>query len=203
MVRDDHADEDGFGEVLDELADTGLRHTAVLRVGPDDRFTDLLAQRGFTSRVTVPGMVLSPIPAETPDTTLEIHSSTDLFEEHRNLTAIGFEMTPEGVDTFMHPSVVERDEVDLYVGFDDGDPVATSLGFIHGDTVTVFNVATVPEHRGKGHGGALTMAAVAGGARRGCTAAALQSTPSGLPVYCRLGFETVVEYRVWVSPKEE
>jgi GNAT superfamily N-acetyltransferase len=200
MVRDGGAGPDELAEVLDELASTGLRHTVVLRQAVDDRFTELLGRRGFTSRVSTPGMALHPIPTAVPDSTLDIRSGPGLFDEHRRLTAIGFEMAPEDVDSFMHSSVAHLDGVDLYVGYEDGEAVATALGFAREGTLTVFNVVTVPEHRGKGHGGAITMAAVAGGASRGCDVAALQSTPSGLPVYVRLGFETVVEYDIWVSP---
>jgi GNAT superfamily N-acetyltransferase len=203
MVRSDRASPEAMGEVLDELADAGLRHTVVLRVGIDDRFSPLLESRGLTSRVTLPGMVLHPIPSAVPETTLDIRSGPDLFGEHRRLTSIGFDMPLEVVDTFMHPTIADLEEVALYVGFEGGEPVATALGFSHEATLTVFNVVTVPDHRGKGHGGAITLAAVAGGAASGCDVAALQSTPPGLPVYRRLGFETVVEYQVWVSPKNE
>ena len=202
MVRDiDAADEKAMASLLDEMTTTGLRFTVVLRVGVDDGFAGLLTDRGFTSRVTVPGMALHPIDTAVPETPLEIRTGPELFDDHRRLTAIGFEMAPEAVDTFMHRSVADMDGVDLHVGYEDGEPVATSLGRSADGTITVFNVATVPESRGKGYGGALTMAAVAAGAARGCDVAGLQSTEPGFPVYVRLGFETVVEYRVWVSPR--
>jgi predicted GNAT family acetyltransferase len=56
------------------------------------------------------------------------------------------------------------------------------------ETAGVYNVVTVPAHRGKGYGAAVTWAVVAEGARRGCTHAVLQASETGYPVYRRMGF---------------
>ena len=56
------------------------------------------------------------------------------------------------------------------------------------ETAGVYNVVTLPAHRGKGYGASVTWAVVAEGARRGCTHAVLQASESGYPVYRRMGF---------------
>jgi len=86
--------------------------------------------------------------------------------------------------------------------FDD-QPVACSVGFIDNRSLTVFNVATVEEHRGKGYGAAMTMKAVIDGRDQGCDVAFLQSSEMGFSVYERLGFETIFKYDLWGLPPTE
>ena len=84
--------------------------------------------------------------------------------------------------------------MDIYVGRVDGRDVSTAVGFTSGDAVGIFNVATPPEHRGRGYGAALTAAAAAEGFAAGAEFAWLQSSALGLPVYRRLGFREVETY---------
>lgn len=76
--------------------------------------------------------------------------------------------------------------------------VGTAQAWREDDAIGVFNVAVVPERRGRGLGAALTAAVVADGAAAGGTWAYLQSSDDGLPVYLRLGFEQVDEWRSWM-----
>jgi GNAT superfamily N-acetyltransferase len=86
-----------------------------------------------------------------------------------------------------------------YLGYRDGRPVATAMGLTLSDSVGVFNVSTVPGHRGRGIGAAMTARAVADGVAAGATWAWLQSTPAGHPVYERLGFRDIEHWVCWVA----
>jgi ribosomal protein S18 acetylase RimI-like enzyme len=88
----------------------------------------------------------------------------------------------------------------MFLAFLDGRPVATALSSLAGDTVGIYNVATVPDARGRGIGGAVTLAAVLDGRTRGARVAVLESSPMGQPVYRRLGFVAAGGFRVLVSP---
>ena len=61
--------------------------------------------------------------------------------------------------------------------------------------VGVFNIATPPEHRGRGYGRAVTARVVADGVRAGARTAYLQASPMGLGVYQRMGFRTGETWR--------
>lgn len=80
----------------------------------------------------------------------------------------------------------------------DGEPAATALAVVDGDAAGIFNVATVPAHRGRGAGRAATLAAMRFGAERGGRLAVLQTSVVGRPLYERLGFEPYGDYRVLV-----
>lgn len=93
--------------------------------------------------------------------------------------------------------------VALFVGYHDDTPVAVSrLTCYAGDPAVgdINGVATDDAYRRRGFGSALTWAAVAEGARRGCTAMTLNATAMGYPVYLRMGFQPVCTYRTYVPP---
>ena len=80
-----------------------------------------------------------------------------------------------------------------YVGRLDGTVVSTALGVTTERATGIFNVATLPEHRRRGHGAALT---ARDGFADGAGLAHLHASPLGSPVYGRLGFRHVEDYVV-------
>ncbi len=190
---------------MNAVEKTGIRFSAQLRSTSDDRFIDVLNESSLErgSEPPTPGMVLDPIfDFELPDE-LEIRTGgSSVFEDHSAVVAEAFGMSRELIYTFMNPSMIERDDLTLYAGYLHGEPVCASFGLVLESTVTVFNVATANEHRGRGYGAAMTMKAVLDGRAAGCNLAFLQSSPMGYSVYERLGFEKIVEYNEWVSPRE-
>ena len=81
-----------------------------------------------------------------------------------------------------------------FVGRVGGEPVCTSLLFTSGRIAGIYWVGTVPEHRGRGFGAAVTWAAVEAGRQRGCVLASLQASEAGRRVYEGMGFETPLHY---------
>jgi ribosomal protein S18 acetylase RimI-like enzyme len=85
-----------------------------------------------------------------------------------------------------------------YVGYVDGDAISTTAIVMGADVVGVYNVATVPEHQGRGYGEALMRHAVAEAQRaHGVERTILQSTPAGYGLYERMGFRTVTRVAVY------
>lgn len=84
-----------------------------------------------------------------------------------------------------------------------GRTVGVASGLITGNTIGIYNVATLPEHRGHGVGSSVTRAVMQEGKNRGCTSAILHTTPMGRGVYERLGFEAVCSTTHWTWMPEE
>ncbi|GMK42894.1 hypothetical protein PghCCS26_00210 [Paenibacillus glycanilyticus] len=82
-----------------------------------------------------------------------------------------------------------------YLGLMNGKPVAAATAFFDGDSIAIYNVATLEAFRRLGIGGALTAYAVQQGKSDGATRAILQSSDKGINVYRKIGFqdEMVIE----------
>ncbi len=186
---------------LAAMEETGLAYTVSLRAGTDDGLAEVLSATNLvTSEKPTPGMSLRPLTRYEAPSDLVIRSGRGVFDDHCLVAAAGFGLSLETLHDILTPKLVDRDNIVFYAGYVNGEPVTSSSGILHDSSVTLFNVATLPQHRGHGYGAAMTMAAVVDGAEQGCDAAFLQSTEMGFPVYRKLGFETVVEYNQWTSP---
>ena len=67
----------------------------------------------------------------------------------------------------------------------------------------IYWVGSLAEARGRGLGRAVTAAATNAGFDLGADVASLQASPMGEPVYRAMGFETIYDYRLLMSPPPE
>lgn len=88
-----------------------------------------------------------------------------------------------------------------FVGYAAGEPVATATVAMHDATAGVTFVGTRPAFRRRGFGEAVTWRAVRAGREAGCTAAALEASEMGYPIYQRMGFRHVTGYKTFVLPQ--
>jgi GNAT superfamily N-acetyltransferase len=150
-----------------------------------------------------PAMGLDPIPpCPSPPAGLAIDIATTIeaLVDHASMLRDGFEMPQEVVDRLVQRAMLDHPDIAVFVGRVDGEPVSCSLLAISGTTAGVYNVATPAPFRGKGYGEALTWAATAEGARRGCTHSVLQASPKGYPVYQRMGYVDLGQYTQLEGP---
>jgi GNAT superfamily N-acetyltransferase len=180
-----------------------------LRDGIDDRFIPILTQAGMTpaaEETSMPGMVAFPIDhvaiAEHSFPELAIRRVTDAagIDAHCEVVTAGFGSDPAVALGTACPDLLERSECAVYVGYADGDPVVSGLGWRTGRTIGVYSIATIESARRRGYGAAMTARVVADGVVAGCDVAALQASEMGRPIYERLGFRTVVTYAAYVDP---
>ena len=142
---------------------------------------------GVNKTARDPGLVIREIGAE--------ESSL-----HVTVASIGFDAPETMFAKLMGPSAFALEGLHCYVGFVDGEPVTTAVGVIDGEHVSIYNVATLPSHRGRGYGAAITDAAVRNGFEEGASFALLQSSEAGYGVYQALGFRTLEIWGTWVDP---
>ena len=88
----------------------------------------------------------------------------------------------------------------LYVGYVDGEPVATAELTASEEEVGLYGIATLAAHRRKGYGTAMTLTPLLEARQEGHTVAVLQASADGQGVYARLGFEPTGHYTEYKLP---
>ena len=87
-----------------------------------------------------------------------------------------------------------------WLGRVDGQPVATSRVSLGGGVAGLYAILTLPSHRGRGIGRAMTLAALRAAAGIGYRIGVLQSSDLGYGVYLKLGFRDLFTYDIYVHP---
>jgi GNAT superfamily N-acetyltransferase len=143
------------------------------------------------------GMNLDGWRTEPPASGIELEWVADraTFDEASRVMFAGFGMPKAIFDAFadrfsmtaVGPAATQR----IVLARSDGRAISTALGFVLDGVLGIYNVATVPDARGRGAGTAVTRAVIDDGIERGAVAAMLQSSAAGRPIYERIGFHDV------------
>jgi GNAT superfamily N-acetyltransferase len=122
-------------------------------------------------------------------------------DAYHAVTGAAFQAPPELADVLSpSPAFALDPDIALFVGSVGGADVSAAGYSRSGSTAVLWGVATLEAHRGRGHGDAVSRAALVHAATRGCTTAALRSGPKSRPVYERLGFRYVCQHRTYAVP---
>lgn len=157
-----------------------------------------LRDAGEVPVLGLPG--IGDIPPPPAELELELVTTPQALADHHAVMAAGFGTPLAIAQHLVTPSILADPTVAALVGRVAGAPVTTALLAMSGDTAGIYNVATAPTHRGRGYGAAASWAAVAEGARRGCSHAALQASQAGYPIYKRMGFVDLGVYAQLEGP---
>jgi GNAT superfamily N-acetyltransferase len=203
LIEEEHATPAAVLDAVVQARAQGIDFVVRLRHGIDDRFIPTLIQAGLEAQApetATPGMVAFPIDldaiAKQSVPELNIQQVTDAagIDAHRQTATAGFGAEPALAEGSVCANLLDRPDCVVYVGYADGDPVVSGLGWRSGRTIGVYSIATIAPARRRGYGAAMTARVVADGALAGCDVAALQASEMGRPIYERLGFRTVITY---------
>jgi len=184
-------------ETIAYFSSKGLPFT--WQVDPTDTPEDLpehLEKLGFTLS-SGPGMALVlselKIPETQDDLIFERVRTRELCEVFARLMAKGY-----GIPEFAWEDYTQivmgigiRDDLFHYLGYLDGQPVATATVLYSDGVAGIYNIATLPEARGRRMGSMMTAAPLIDARERGYKVGILHSTQMGYNVYKRLGFEEI------------
>jgi len=202
-IHKSDADVADVSDLLDQVAATGLPHCLQFRPGSAARLVNLATSRGMAHLEDIPLMVIEDPGqlkgAQVVGGLVIRELLPDEAHLHARVAAAGFEVATEVFLQLMSPAVLAMPGVRCYVGEAGGQPVTTGLGIKLGSNVAIFNIATLPEHRRRGYGAAVTARAVADGLAAGAQWSWLQSSAQGYKVYERLGFRTMEPWPCWIA----
>jgi GNAT superfamily N-acetyltransferase len=201
----DNLDSDNgvVGTLLDRVAAGGLPYCLQARPAVASALGTVAAGRGMAANTPVPLMVLeSPehlVGVDEPPGLVIRRAEPSDTELVATVGAAGFEAPVEIFRELVIEAGFDLPGMRGYLGYCDGQPVATGFGLTLDEFVFIGNICTVPSHRSRGFGTAMTATAVADGLQSGARWAWLQSSPAGRTVYRRLGFRDIEEWAYWVK----
>jgi len=154
----------------------------------------------------MPEMVLggpaeeSPLPAGAE---LRRLSETDQADDYWRVAAaayasIGF--PPEVFGGYSNHASLLAENVAAFIAYLDGEPVSIAMTIVSHKIAGIYWVGSLERARGKGLGRAVTAAATNAGFELGAEVASLQASPMGKAIYEAMGYETVFDYRLFMSP---
>jgi len=154
-----------------------------------------------------PAMVLRE-PAAEPAAGLDLRPVADASGAREYLdvadqafSAIGM---PAGILADLRPEAFfGRDDTAAFVAHSDGAPVAVASVVLARGIAGIQWVGVLEAARGRGLAKAVTAAAANAGFAMGAGCAWLEASHMGEPVYARMGFEEMFNYRIWVEAPPE
>lgn len=158
---------------------------------------------GFRYADDVPGMTLHPMPEPAASYPIEIRPVADADGVAAFASILGacFGFGEVPARALISDRLLEAPDVRAWLGYADGRPVATSMLIHERNIAGIWCIGTLDGYRGRGIGEAVTRRAIDEGTRMGCELANLQASEMGKPVYERMGFREVSQYRTYL-PEE-
>jgi uncharacterized protein len=182
-------------------------YSVCVRQHADAEVEAWLRANSFQDMTMMPGMALFGDPGtECAPADLEIRPTIDDQgrRDYLHVTAEAYATygAPReySEDAFASLESVCAPHIQGFVGYTDGKPVSAAWLYMSHGIAGIGWVGTVPEQRGHAFGEAVTWAVIREGFRRAGAFANLQASPMGRPVYERMGFSTLTEYRVLIRP---
>ncbi|MEN8242403.1 MAG: GNAT family N-acetyltransferase, partial [Chloroflexota bacterium] len=184
-------------------------------VWPNSSPSDLggqLLEQGLSHSHDSPAMLanLAKLPDEViqPDRLhIEQVRSEEMLADWRIPFELGYQLPDEVNDLFssiyQHLGLTVDDSIQHFIAYLDDQPAACATMYYGKDGVAgVWNIATIPEARGKGIGTAITWQGCVDARQRGYEHAILLSSEMGYSVYQKLGFKEKfsAEVYVWQPP---
>lgn len=177
---------------------------------PDD-LADRLVRAGFTRADELPMMAIDlqsmKVEPTPPNVTVKQVESEEELRVWSRILRDTFSLAGTGQNSF--------EELEISLGLDsDGrryrfiaylydQAVATSALFAEAGVAGIYNVATLPDARQQGIGGAITLAPLLHARAMGYRVGTLQATAMGQPIYRRLGFEHIAPFTLYAWSGEQ
>ncbi len=170
--------------------------------------TGRLRSQGFVQYDSMPAMWLDGVPRTwpgqkaNPDLWLsQVQTPTDMATFRSILSGV-FHISREEAELVLGDSALAVPGVRHCLGWVRGEPVGTLSVVLSGPVPSIWNVATLPQHRRHGVAAGMMRSVLLEATLEGHASNMLLASTEGVPLYERLGYKTVSTVRVFVPGRE-
>lgn len=149
---------------------------------------------------SVPLMIhqsISELQAPSDFNFLQVNDDKTL-QDYRGVMASAFVFPEWLIEKVLSKGLLKEQHVVMLVGYEKGVACTGAMLIQQGDLAGIYWVGTKQGYERKGLAAKATTQAILIGRERGCTWSVLQASDKGMPVYQRMGFETVAHYHYQV-----
>ncbi len=175
-----------------------------IRDGRDEDLVAAASAAGLVEVLRTPEMVcLGRLPERPLPDGVDIRRVTNAADV-RAFAAINdaayavYGMPPVLNTAFSAPARLLSPHVVAVIAYVAGEPAAAAMTLASHGIAGVYWVGALDQYRGRGLGEAVTRAVTNAGFDLGARVNTLQASPMGAPIYLRMGYQSVFDYRVYV-----
>lgn len=189
-----------FRNVIESYGDRKTRVTGLDNVIGEHEQLILAAGLERQGVGGIPSLALTSLDISPGGASVDILPVDDdaTLADHVMIVASAFDFERDVLATVFTARLFDEAAWSAYIGYVDGEPVATTQLVVSDGVAGLYYVGTLEGHRGRGYGDAVTRHAIIQGGKRGCDISTLQASPAGYPVYKRMGFEDCGYYRSYI-----
>ena len=164
------------------------------------------ASAGLDLIYEMPEMVLrapAEVPSLPPEAELRRLTASEQAGDYWRIAAAAYAslgFPPETFGGYSDHTGLLAENVVAFIAHLDGEPVSIAMTIVSHGVAGIYWVGSLDQARGKGLGRAVTAAATNAGFELGAEIASLQASPMGKPIYEAMGYETLFDYRLFMSP---
>jgi GNAT superfamily N-acetyltransferase len=151
----------------------------------------------------MPGMVAESLREGPPlDREIRLQPAVpgETLRDFRQIGALCFHVPPSWFAEVFDDETPRREGFPCWVAYENGAPLGTAAAVLAGGVTGLYNIAILPEYRGRRYGTAVTRLAAEAALRLGgASRFILQASAQGVRMYERMGFRTVTRISVYNS----
>ena len=172
----------------------------------DQDLTSAVAEAGLQLVYEMPEMVLGAPVEQLPlpdGVELRQLSEAEQADDYWKVAAAAYKsigFPPEVFAGYSKHDGLLAENVAAFIAYLDDEPVSIAMTIASHDVAGIYWVGSLQQARGRGLGRAVTAAATNAGFELGAEVASLQASPMGKPIYEAMGYETLFDYRLFMSP---
>ncbi len=175
----------------------------LLSAAAQSRLTSLMAPHGLRLVTEHQGMVaesIRPMRRRAPDLEMRAVEDGATRAHFAAICAQVFSLPSEIARGVYESRRFWMSSLAGWVAYERGTPVSIAASSTHGDTIGIYSVATLASYQHRGFGEAVTRHAISRARLRSrAERVILQSTPSGLGLYARMGFQPASRFSVFMT----